>query len=180
MKLPLAYYGDPVLRQKAAEVEGIDDELRQLVTDMIETMHGTNGMGLAAPQVHRSIRVFLVQQPIPGEDEDSWKPGTLRIFINPKILTYSEETWMRSEACLSIPGVYGDVERPIKIKVEYNDLEGNRLEQEFVGLEARIILHENDHINGVLYIDRVHGNERKRLEPILRMIKMKYSAKKSH
>jgi peptide deformylase len=177
MKLPLAYYGDPVLRKKSARVEGIDDELRQLVNDMIETMNEENGMGLAAPQVHRSLSLFITFVPIAGP-EDEWLPGTLRIFINPKILAVSEEQWEHSEGCLSIPKLSGRVRRPVRVQVEYTSLEGKTLTEEFTGLEASCVLHENDHINGVLYIDRIKGKERQEMEPRLREIKKTYFKKK--
>lgn len=174
MKLPLAYYGNPILRKKCERVDGIDDELRQFVADMIETMNEENGMGLAAPQVHRSKALFITQVPIEGPD-DTWLPGILRIYINPKILWVSEEQWEHSEGCLSIPKLYGKVKRPIKVRIEYTDMLGNRLTEEFVGLEASAVLHENDHINGVLYIDRMKGKERQEIEPRLREIKKKYN-----
>jgi peptide deformylase len=175
MKLPLAYYGDPILRKKAAPVEEINDEIRQLVHDMIETLDTEEGMGLAAPQVHRSLAIFLVRAPLADEEHHKWQPGTLRIFINPKILAYSDQQWDMDEACMSIPKLSaGPVTRPVQIKIEASDLEGNRTVQEFSGLEARIFMHENDHINGVLYIDRIKGKERQRIEPILREIKKRY------
>ena len=101
MKLPLAYYGDPILRKKGSRIEGIDDEMRQLVADMIETMNAENGIGLAAPQIHRSLALFIIQVPQEGPD-DTWEPGQLYIFFNPKILSYSQELWECSEGCLSI------------------------------------------------------------------------------
>jgi peptide deformylase len=176
MKLPLAYYGDPVLRKKGARIEGIDDELRQLVNDMIETMNAENGMGLAAPQVHRSLALFITFVPVQQPD-DTWEDGTLRVFINPKILAVSQEHWEHSEGCLSIPGVRGNVSRPVAVRIEFTDLEGNRLVEEFTGLEASAVFHENDHINGVLYIDRMKTKDRQAMESHLREIKKKYHKK---
>ncbi len=178
MKLPLAYYGDPILRKKAAQVEEITPEIRTFIQNMVETLDAEDGIGLAAPQVHRSLAIFLIRPPIVEEDKSSWKPGPLHIFINPKIVAYSDEGWDSDEACLSIPGLSaGPVNRPIKIAIETTDLEGNRLTQEYSGLEARIVLHENDHINGVLFIDRIKGKERQAIEPYLRDLKKKYAAK---
>ena len=177
MKLPLAYYGDPILRKKGMRVDEINDELRQLINDMEETMLSHDGLGLAAPQVSRSLALFItnIAKQV-GPDE--WVPGQTRVFINPKILEYSDEEWFRGEGCLSIPGVYGPVQRPMRIKVEATDINGERFTQEFSGLEARAIMHENDHINGVLFIDRIRGKEREKMEPELRAVKKKFFDKK--
>ena len=101
--------------------------------------------------------------------------GKTRVFINPKILEYSKEEWHRGEGCLSIPEVYASISRPLHIKVEATDVEGKRFIENFSDLEARTIMHENDHINGVLFIDRVRGRERESLEPLLRRLKKKFS-----
>lgn len=177
MHLRLAYYGDPVLRKKCGRVEKFDEKLKQLVKDMEETMVIHDGIGLAAPQVHVSLAVFITSVPIQTGPDD-WKPGTTRLFINPKIIKYSEEEWLRGEGCLSIPNVFGTVSRPLHIKVEYADLEGNLFTEDFSGLPARAIMHENDHINGVLFIDRVKGKEREEMEAELREVKKKFSGKK--
>jgi len=174
MKLPLAYYGNPVLRKKASRVEGIDDELRQLVADMIESMDEYNGCGLAAPQVHRSISLFVTR--IPHRDEnDQIVSGEARVYINPKVLSYSEEVWALDEGCLSIPGLRDAVVRPMAITVEATNLEGKTFTEELVEFDARVILHENDHLNGVLYIDRLPPKQKKAIENHLREIKKKYS-----
>lgn len=174
MILPLAYYGDAVLRKKALPVEVFDDDLRKFIDDLEETRAASRGLGIAAPQVHRSIRVFVVN--IPFKDSNAeYQPGETRYFVNPKILEVSEEKWTAQEGCLSIPKLYEDVERPLRVKVEAQDPFGKTFIQEFSGWEAKAILHENDHINGVLFIDRLHGKRRKMLEPLLNEIKRKYS-----
>lgn len=174
MKLPLAYYGNPILRKKCEPVTEITAEICKLIDDMIETMLSHDGYGLAAPQVKHSKSIFLTHTPTQtGPDE--WVPGKIRVFINPKILSYSEELSFRGEGCLSIPNLYGNVARPLKITVEARDRDGTIFKEEFSGIAARAIMHENDHINGVLFIDRIHGKERKELEPTLREIKKKYS-----
>lgn len=177
MKLHLAYYGDPILRKKCERVEAITEEIRQLVADMEETMNAHDGVGLAAPQVHRSLALFIVNIPKQIAPE-KWAPGITHIFINPKIIEYSEEEWFRGEGCLSIPEVYATVCRPMHIKVEATDLEGQRFTREYSELEARAIMHENDHINGVLFIDRVRGKERKEIEQDLKRLKKKLNPKK--
>lgn len=174
MLLPLAYYGNPILRKKGKPVKEITGEIKELVHSMVETMHAHNGIGLAAPQVKKSLRIFIVCIPIPGPD-DTWQKGRLLVFINPKILKVSATTWEHGEGCLSIPKLYGDVIRPETVTVEATDLEGNRFTEELSDMEARCCLHENDHINGVLFIDRVDKNERKKLESELKKIKNEHS-----
>lgn len=175
MELPLTYYGDPILRKKCQPVEKITDEIKKLVADMVDTMEAANGIGLAAPQIGRSLRVFVTCVPIEDESaEGEYLQGELRVFINPEILEVSEEMSEISEGCLSIPTINGYVERPYSIKVKAMDLEGNPFVMEAFGLDAHCILHENDHINGVLFIDRIRGKERKAIEDKLRKVKETY------
>lgn len=174
MNLELAYYGDKVLRQKAEPVTRFDDELREFIAALEQKMLSTKGLGIAAPQVHRSLRIFIINIPVKGSD-DEYHPGKSWCFVNPKILSVSEQSWTAQEGCLSIPKIYEDVTRPLSVKVEYQDPQGNVITQEFTGWEARAILHENDHINGTLFIDRIHGKRRKALEPLLNDIKRKFA-----
>ncbi|MBS4168542.1 peptide deformylase [Parachlamydia sp. AcF125] len=176
MLLPLAYYGNPVLRKKATQIEKIDDSIRQLAADMIETMHATNGIGLAATQIAQLLSIFVTCVPIAQED-GSWIEGKDRVFINPKILTYSQEFHVFSEGCLSIPKLFANVARPERIKIQAMDLEGHTFEETMTGYEATNFMHENDHLNGVLFIDRLERKERKKIEPILQQIKKKYALK---
>lgn len=177
MQLPLAYYGDPILRKKCRRIEKFDDRLKQLVKDMEETMAVHDGIGLAAPQVNVDLALFITNIPI-EKAPDEWEPGITHIFINPKIVEYSEEEWLRGEGCLSIPNVFGTVSRPMHITIEAYDVNGNKFTESFSGLPARAILHENDHINGVLFIDRIKGKERLELETEIRAFKQKYFDKK--
>ncbi len=179
MPLPIAYYGDPVLRKKGAEIKVFDEKLKQLVRDMEETLHAKNGIGLAAPQVHQSLALFLVCPPIRAEEgsPEKWLPGKVRVFINPKLSNPSDEMAYWNEGCLSIPGLYEDVLRPESITVEAMDEHGTPFKEDFSGFTARIIMHENDHINGVLYIDRLNKQERAALDHELREIKKKYHKK---
>lgn len=174
MILELAYYGDPILRKKAAPIHEITPEVVQLSQDLLDTMHQKKGVGLAAPQVKKSFSIFVAQFPDKSRPE-KWVPGPIEIFINPKILEVSEECGVHSEGCLSIPALYADVWRPIKIRVEFTTLQGERLVKEFEDYDARIILHENDHLNGVLFIDRLDKQQRKEIEPDLLKIKKKYA-----
>lgn len=176
MKLSLAYYGDPVLRKKGTHIEEITPEIKKLVEDMIETMLELDGIGLAAPQVFKSLLLFVTRAPIPSEDGKEWIEGPIRVFINPKLSDPSSEGWEASEGCLSIPSLYAPVMRPWKITVEAMDLEGNHFKEELQGWPARVVMHENDHINGILYPDRILGKSRQLLEPKLKDIKKKFDA----
>lgn len=177
MLLDLAYYDHPILRKKADPVSHFNEELRQLASDMIETMHSfKNGVGLAAPQVFKSMALFVVQFPDPKR-EDKWIPGLIEVFINPKILEVSKDLWYYSEGCLSIPGLYEKVPRPKKIKIQAQDLHGNVFIRDYEGYNARMLLHENDHLNGVLFIDRLDRKRRKEIELDLKKIKKKLSDK---
>ena len=149
-------YGDPVLRQKAAPVTEFDDSLREFVADLYETMVAYDGMGLAAPQVGVSQRVFVVEVPV-GES------GTERITaVNPEILDRSGKDGME-EGCLSIPDYYETVERPARVKVAYQDRNGVPQEIEADGLLATCLQHEIDHINGVLFVDHLSRLKRERV-----------------
>lgn len=172
--LKLTYYGNPVLRTKAKPVEKIDEEVLELIKGMEEMRQLHKGIGISAPQVNSLLRIFIVKAPI-QKGEDEWIEGPTHVFINPVLSEPSEEAWEREEGCLSIPKLYGPVVRPLSITVEYLDIEGKPLKNTFHGWEARVIMHENDHLNGVLFIDRLPKDERKRAEPILKEIKKKYS-----
>lgn len=170
--LPLAYYDDPILRKKAEPVTVITEDIKKLVEEMQETMDICNGIGLAAPQVHHSIRLFIIREPInKNTDKDKIEWGKVKVFINPKISSPSAKTWKTSEGCLSIPNIYADVDRPEEITVEYTNIEGRVLKQRFSDWAARVILHENDHINGILFIDRLEKQEAENLNPFLENLK---------
>jgi peptide deformylase len=137
--------GSELLHQKAEPVRVVDDEIRALVADMFAAMKSRNGVGLAAPQVGRLVRLFVVI----ADD------GVQRVFVNPHIISSSNEMAVREEGCLSIPGTYCDVTRPEKITVQASDERGKKFILEADGLLARVIQHENDHLDGILFIDRV-------------------------
>ena len=154
-------YPDPVLRQPGARVERFDDALRQLVADMVETMHAAPGIGLAAPQVGESLRVAVVDTSV-GED-----PAALKVLINPTVIQ-AEGSQAESEGCLSIPGYTEKVERPLEVAVVATDLEGRPFEVRGEGLLARAILHEIDHLDGILFPDRLMGLRRERAKRVLK------------
>jgi peptide deformylase len=151
----ILHYPDPRLRQKAAPIEAITPEIQRLVDDMAETMYAAPGVGLAAPQIGESVRLFLVD--IASEDE----PSDLRVFINPELVKREGEE-VGPEGCLSFPGLSEDVKRAKKVTVRARDREGKAFELEAQGLLAVAIQHEHDHLDGVLMVDHL-GPLRKRL-----------------
>lgn len=163
MILPIVAYGDPVLRKEAVDIQKDTDlDLKTLVDNMFETMYKASGVGLAAPQVGMSLRLFVVDGTpiIDGEEEDSedFDPslvGFKKAFINPEILEEDGEEWAYEEGCLSIPGIRSDVSRPERVKIKYYDLDWNEHIDEYDGIAARIIQHEYDHIEGILFTDHL-------------------------
>jgi len=155
--------GDPVLRREADEITVFDDELRSLVRDMFETMYHADGIGLAAPQIGISKRIIVVDLRRPdGDDEDDGEPERVAI-VNPTITHESRETYKQSEGCLSIPGLEEIVERPLAVRVEGKDPDGNDLVIEAEDLFGRALQHEIDHVDGILFIDRVSALKRRML-----------------
>ncbi len=158
MIYPIVAYGDPVLRKRAESIPENTD-LQELISDMFETMYNANGVGLAAPQIGKSIRLFVIDGEPMGEEE---LVGFKRVFINPEILDEKGESWPFEEGCLSIPDIREDVQRESRVKLRYFDENWEVREEEFTGLQARIIQHEYDHIEGVLFTDHL-GPLKKRL-----------------
>ena len=161
MILPIIAYGDPVLRKEGEDISSDYPNLTELITNMFETMYDAFGVGLAAPQVGLSIRLFVIDTTPFSEDEDLTKEeqiqlhGFKRIFINARILEETGDEWAFNEGCLSIPEVREDVFRKPKIKIEYQDEYFNTHVEEFDGLVARVIQHEYDHIDGILFTDKL-------------------------
>lgn len=176
MELPIAYYGAPVLRRKAKPILEVNDEVRKFAADLIETMHIHHGIGLAATQVFKEIAIFATFVPV-QDAEGKWHDGKERIYINPKILWYSEEKFPWNDGCLSIPGLFVASHRPAKIRIQALDLNGNLFEEELENLFAFNFMHENDHLNGVLFIDRLDKKTRNEIDPILVRIKKECKGK---
>lgn len=173
MVLPIVVYGDPVLRKVGVDIDKNHEGLNQLIADMFETMYNANGVGLAAPQVGKAIRLFVIDtQPFAEDDEDDedaeFTPqqrkelkNFKRIFINAKILKEDGEEWKFSEGCLSIPKIREDVSRPPHIEIEYYDEKFVKHKEKYDGVIARVIQHEYDHIEGKLFTDRISPFKRK-------------------
>ncbi|MBQ9339590.1 MAG: peptide deformylase [Paludibacteraceae bacterium] len=154
MILPIYLYGQPVLRKEAEEVPADYAELKQLVDDMFETLTVAEGCGLAAPQVGKSLRLFVVD----GTELKEEYPECANFkqaFVNPEILEESEEKIAYSEGCLSLPGISENVVRPKRVLVHYYDIDGNEHEEWLEGFNSRIFQHEYDHIEGNVFTDRI-------------------------
>ncbi len=150
--------GDPVLRQEGAEVTDFDEDLRHLVRDMFATMYHAEGIGLAAPQIGISQRIIVVDLRV----EENEEPRSVAL-VNPKVVWASDEEDKESEGCLSIPGLEEVVKRPVSVRVEGQDPDGKDVVVEADGLFARALQHEIDHVDGILFIDRVSPLKRKML-----------------
>ena len=161
MVLPIVAYGDPVLKRRAAPVDVADPALTALVENLFETMYNAKGVGLAAPQVGLSVRLFVVDgSPFAEDAENAAQEEVIkafkRAFFNPEVLEESGELWGFEEGCLSIPGIRGEVFRPEYVKIHYWTEHGDEKEEVFEGFAARIIQHEYDHIEGILFTDHLN------------------------
>lgn len=164
MIYPIVVYGSPILRQVAKEIKAEDyPNLKTLISDMYDTMHKSDGMGLAAPQIGKSIRIFVVDATSLAEEDPSLKDFR-KTFINPKLQVLGEETILMNEGCLSIPRIREDVARHNRLKLTYYDEDWNYYEEEYDGLKARVIQHEYDHLDGVLFIDKISPLRKKLLK----------------
>ena len=178
MILPVVAYGDPVSRRRTEEISQDYPELENLIENMFETMYAAPGVGLAAPQIGLSIRLFIVDSEQLDKEEEE-KPnngqhqkkeqGIREVFINPNIIEETGKLWPYEEGCLSIPGIREDVQREERVMIEYYDENFEFHKKEFTGITGRIIQHEYDHVQGILFTD--HLNLLKR-----RMLKSKLTA----
>jgi peptide deformylase len=179
MNLPIAKYGDPVLRVQGRRVEKVDDRVRELAANMLETMHAANGVGLAAQQVGEALQLTVLDV-LQSED----RPSTLRldgreiellaamplILLNPKI-TLDDEINIGLEGCLSFPEITAEIERSVAVNVRAETLEGEPVEIEATGLLARALQHEVDHLNGILFIDRMSSVAKASLQSRLKRLR---------
>ncbi len=170
MILPIIAYGDPVLRKVASNIDKDYPKLNDLLANMWETMYNANGVGLAAPQIGLAIRIFLVDtEPFADDeelstDEQQQLKGFKQVFINAKIEEETGEEWPFNEGCLSIPDVREDVNRKDTIKITYLDENFKKHTQTYDGLLARVIQHEYDHIEGVLFTDKLSSLKKRLLK----------------
>src|SRR5690606_34589775 len=170
MILPIVAYGDAVLRKKGKDINKDYPKLNEVIENMFETMYNAMGVGLAAPQVGLPIRLFVIDTTPFADDEDLTKEeqdqlkGFKKVFINAKILDESGEEWSFNEGCLSIPDIREDVTREETIKIEYFDQGFEKHTEEFNGLIARVIQHEYDHIEGILFTDKLSSLKKRLLK----------------
>jgi peptide deformylase len=155
MIYPIVAYGNPILKKEAEEINEGED-ISALIKDMFSTMENANGVGLAAPQINKGIRLFVIDSNL-MLDEDTEEKGVRRAFINPIIVDEYGDNYSFEEGCLSIPEVRAEIIRPEKLTLEYYDENWNLKEEEFSGLTARVIQHEYDHLEGILFIDYLKG-----------------------
>lgn len=177
MILPVRAFGDPVLRAKCESIDKDYPALNQLIDNMFETMEASSGVGIAAPQIGLPIRLFLVDvSPFAEDEEDENKKAELqdfrKVFINAEKVEESGEEWKFNEGCLSIPGVREDVSRPENITLKYMDEHFEEKTETFTGLPARVIQHEYDHIEGILFTDYLSAFKKRLIKKKLNNIKI--------
>ena len=176
MSLSLHYYGDPILRTPAARIAEVTPVIRQLADDMIATMRASEGVGLAAQQIGQALAICTVEVPL---DYDTDEAGARinpsldmpLVLLNPEIVTASQKLDRHEEGCLSFPGIRGDIQRPLDITLRYQDLEGKSHEIQVRDFLARVIQHEVDHLNGILFIDHMSAPKRLVLSKRLKRLK---------
>ncbi|MGI9547563.1 MAG: peptide deformylase [Flavobacteriaceae bacterium] len=170
MTLPIVAYGDPVLRKTAKAIDREYPELQQLITNMWETMYKASGVGLAAPQIGLPIRIFVIDTSPFAEDEDFTEEEQAqlkdfkRVFINAQMVEEDGQNWSFNEGCLSIPDIREDVSRKDTITISYADEDFREYKHTFSGLLARVIQHEYDHIEGILFTDKLSSLKRRLLK----------------
>lgn len=162
MIYPIAAYGNSILKKQAEEI-GEGEDITQLVADMFATMDNANGVGLAAPQINKGIRLFVIDSSLMiGEEDD--EVGVRKVFINPIILDEYGDNFVFEEGCLSIPDIRAEITRPETLTIEYFDENWNLKEEEFDKMTARVIQHEYDHLEGILFVDYLKGLKRRMIK----------------
>ena len=170
MILPIYIYGQPVLRKESQDIDASYPELKQLIDDMRETLAASEGIGLAAPQIGKDIRLAIIDLDVLAEDFPEYKDYR-RVYINPYILEYDDtETESMEEGCLSLPGIHEKVTRPTRIHVKYQDENFQEHDEWVDGYLARVMQHEFDHLNAKMFIDRVSPLRRQLIQNKLRSL----------
>lgn len=169
MILPIYLYGSSVLREETLPIEEITPEIKKLIDDMYETMYQADGIGLAAPQIGKNIKLLVIDADVLSDEYPELK-GFKKVFINPKVLDHNDEEMSLSEGCLSIPGISESVKRPTQVRVKYRDENFEEHEESYSGFQARVFLHELDHINQTLFTDRISPLRKKLIKKKLQKI----------
>ena len=170
MILPIYAYGQPVLRQVGVSIGPDYPQLTQLIENMWETMYHANGVGLAAPQIGLGIRLFVVDT-LQMDKEANTNEGIKQVFINAEVVEETGEPWTYEEGCLSIPDIRGDVDRPAQLRLRWQDENFAEHEALFSGMNARVIQHEYDHIDGILFVEHLKPLKRRLIARKLENIK---------
>jgi peptide deformylase len=170
MILPITVYGDPLLRKVAQPIDKNYEKLDELIANMYETMYHADGVGLAAPQVGLSIRLFIVDASPAASEEEPELADFKKVFINPVVIEKSGEPWSFEEGCLSLPNIHEEVLREEEVIISYFDENWEQKTEKYNGYPARIILHEYDHLDGHLFIDYISPLRRKLLKSKLAAI----------
>lgn len=168
MIYPVTVYGDPVLRKKAQPVTKDFEDLNGFIKNMFDTMYVSDGVGLAAPQIGQSIRIFVIDST--GNEEEGEAPGIIRAFINPQILEKTGDEWIMNEGCLSLPEIREDISRPEAVKIKYVDEDFNEHVETFHGFTSRVIQHEYDHLEGIMFVDYLNPLRKRLLKSKLTAI----------
>ena len=163
MIYPVTVYGDPILRKKAEPVSADTEGLKEFIDNMFETMYASDGVGLAAPQVGKSLRIFVLDASSAADEEPELE-GYKKVFINPVILEKTGEEWTMNEGCLSLPEIREDVSRPENIRIRYQDENFTEHEEVLGGFLSRVIQHEYDHLEGALFIDYLNPLKKRLLK----------------
>ena len=170
MILPIYAYGQPVLRKKSSPISKDYPKLGELIADMYETMYAAKGVGLAAPQIGKDIRLFVIDT-IQLDKKNETNTGIKKVFINAELIEESGELWSYEEGCLSIPDIHSEIERTPSIRIRYFDEEWNEHTETFEKINARVIQHEHDHIEGILFIDKMKPLRKRLINGKLEKIK---------
>ena len=150
MIYPVTVYGDPILRKKTEPITKDFKDLKGFIQNMFDTMYSSDGVGLAAPQVGHAVRIFIIDSTSTDDEEPE---GMKKAFINPQILEKFGDEWIMNEGCLSLPEIREDVQRPESIRIKYMDEDFNEYDETYSGFNSRVIQHEYDHLDGILFVD---------------------------
>ena len=170
MILPVFAFGQPVLKKRATDINKDYEGLKSLISNMWETMYAAHGVGIAAPQIGVSVRLFIIDS-IQIMEEEKKAEGIKKVFINAQIIEETGELWSYEEGCLSIPNIRGDVERQQKVRIQYLDENFEKHDEIYEGINARVIQHEYDHIEGVLFVEKLKPLKKKLIQRKLNDIK---------